>query len=172
MSPTVSLRRPWESPCRRIPIYMVTSVSTTLTGKQNEPPADYSEDLAAEMLATTLGVDFDPNQSWDAKRETWRISGQIVRTRNTTQSAVGDKGGLWTTVMAAAFSSSTDINTATYFLKFHQVRFCPRMTQMRADRHGSRSANIRNDPRHPRVRPTTLNLEPRTVKRIGHLVKG
>jgi arginine decarboxylase len=54
------------------------------------------------MLATTLGVDFDPNQSWDEKREIWRISGQIVNTRSITQSAIGDKDGLWTTVIAAA----------------------------------------------------------------------
>ena len=70
-------------------------------GQTERAAGDYSEDLAAEMLATTLGVDFDPNQSWDAKRETWRISGQIVKTRNITQSAVGDKDGLWTTVIAA-----------------------------------------------------------------------
>ncbi|MBI4444895.1 MAG: arginine decarboxylase, pyruvoyl-dependent [Acidobacteria bacterium] len=71
-------------------------------GQTEKTAGDYSEDLAAEMLATTLGVDFDPNQSWDAKRETWRISGQIVNTRNITQSAVGDKDGLWTTVISAA----------------------------------------------------------------------
>ncbi len=70
-------------------------------GQTERAAGDYSEDLAAEMLATTLGVDFDPHQSWDAKRETWRISGQIVKTRNTTQSSVGDKEGSWTTVIAA-----------------------------------------------------------------------
>lgn len=70
-------------------------------GQTEKSAGDYSEDLAAEMLATTLGVDFDPNQSWDAKREAWKISGQIVHTRNITQSAIGDKDGLWTTVIAA-----------------------------------------------------------------------
>jgi arginine decarboxylase len=71
-------------------------------GQTERIAGDYSEDLAAEMLATTLGVDFDPNQSWDEKREIWRISGQIVNTRSITQSAIGDKDGLWTTVIAAA----------------------------------------------------------------------
>lgn len=71
-------------------------------GQTEKLAGDYSEDLAAEMLATTLGVDFDPNQSWDAKREIWKISGQIVSTRNSTQSAIGDKDGLWTTVIAGA----------------------------------------------------------------------
>jgi arginine decarboxylase len=54
------------------------------------------------MLATILGVDFDPDKSYDEKREIWRFSGQIVRTFHTAQSALGDKGGLWTTVIACA----------------------------------------------------------------------
>ena len=52
---------------------------------------DYCEDLAAEMLATVLGVKFDPDSSYDAKRETWKISNQIVRTTEMTQSAQGDR---------------------------------------------------------------------------------
>lgn len=71
-------------------------------GQTEKIAGDYAEDLAAEMLATTLGVDFDSNQSWDQKRELWRISGQIVKTKSITQSATGDKKGLWTTVVAAA----------------------------------------------------------------------
>lgn len=62
---------------------------------------DYAEDLAAEMLATVLGVDFDPDRSWDEKREIWRISGKIYRTLNVTQTAVGHKQGLWTSVVTA-----------------------------------------------------------------------
>ncbi|MEE2822356.1 MAG: arginine decarboxylase, pyruvoyl-dependent [Acidobacteriota bacterium] len=71
-------------------------------GQTEKMAGDYSEDLAAEMLARTLGVDFDPDQSWDEKRELWKISGRIFRTRNVTQSAMGHKDGLWTTVIAAA----------------------------------------------------------------------
>ncbi len=62
----------------------------------------FAEELAAEMLATTLNVEFDPDRSWDEKKEIYRISNKIVRTANVTQSAVGDKRGLWTTVIAAA----------------------------------------------------------------------
>jgi len=70
---------------------------------QNEKIAgDYAEDLAAYMLATTLGVEFDPNKSYDEQKELWTISGQPVTTRNITQSATVDKEGLWTTVVAAA----------------------------------------------------------------------
>ncbi len=64
--------------------------------------ADYAEDLAAEMLATTLGVDFDPDASWDEKKDQWKISGEIYKTTNITQTATGSKNGLWTTVLAAA----------------------------------------------------------------------
>ncbi|MFH1652525.1 MAG: arginine decarboxylase, pyruvoyl-dependent [Pseudomonadota bacterium] len=70
---------------------------------QNERHAgDYAEDLAAEMLATILGVQFDPDKSWNERKGTWTISGEIVRTANITQSAVGDRRGWWTTVIAGA----------------------------------------------------------------------
>ena len=71
-------------------------------GEKEGVAGDYAEDLAAEMLATTLGVEFDPDRSWDEKREIWRISNKIVKSRNVTKSAVGDKNGLWTTVVAGA----------------------------------------------------------------------
>jgi len=71
-------------------------------GETEEQAGEYAEELAAEMLATTLDVDFDPDKSWDEKKEIYRISNKIVRTSNVTQSAVGDKRGLWTTTIAAA----------------------------------------------------------------------
>lgn len=71
-------------------------------GEPEEVAGEYAEELAAEMLATTLNVDFDPDRSWDEKKEIYRISNKIVRTLNITQSAVGDKRGWWTTVLAAA----------------------------------------------------------------------
>src|SRR5574337_842446 len=60
-------------------------------GETDDVAGEYAEELAAEMLATTLDVDFDPDKSWDEKKEIYRISNKIVRTTNTTQSAVGDK---------------------------------------------------------------------------------
>src|SRR5436305_15082833 len=71
-------------------------------GETDDQAGDYAEELAAEMLATTLNVEFDPDRSWDEKKEIYRISNKIVRTANITQSAVGDKRGLWTTVIASA----------------------------------------------------------------------
>jgi arginine decarboxylase len=63
-------------------------------GETEEQAGEYAEELAAEMLATTLNVEFDPDKSWDEKKEIYRISNKIVRTSNVTQSAVGDKRGL------------------------------------------------------------------------------
>ena len=54
------------------------------------------------MLATTLGVKFDENASWDEQKEYYRICGRIVKTTNITQTARGDENGLWTTVVSAA----------------------------------------------------------------------
>lgn len=74
----------------------------TSFGQSEKEAGEYAENLAAEMLATVLGVSFNPDSSWDEKREIWSISGKIVRTVNITQSATGDKKSLWTTVLAAA----------------------------------------------------------------------
>jgi len=63
---------------------------------------DYTEDLAATMLATTLGLEFDPNKAWDKRKQEYKMSGQIVRTQSVAQTAEGDKNGLWTTVIAVA----------------------------------------------------------------------
>lgn len=70
-------------------------------GQKEQVAGDYAEDLAASMLATTLGVQFDANQNWDERREAYLMSGDIVKTRNITQSAECGPDGLWTTVVAA-----------------------------------------------------------------------
>ena len=71
-------------------------------GETEKEAGDYAEDIAAQMLASSLGVKFDLGKSWDEKRKQWKISGEIYKTRNITQSAVGDPKGRWTTVFAAA----------------------------------------------------------------------
>jgi arginine decarboxylase len=63
---------------------------------------DYAEDLAATMLATTLGIDFDPETAWDQRKQIYRASGKMIKTTNICQSAEGQKDGLWTTTVAAA----------------------------------------------------------------------
>lgn len=71
-------------------------------GETDERAGEYAEDLAATMLATTLGLEFDPNTAWDEREKMFKMSGKIIRTFNVTQSAEGDKNGLWTTVLACA----------------------------------------------------------------------
>ena len=71
-------------------------------GQDERKTGDYAEDIAAQMLASSLGIPFDIDKSWDEKRQQWTISGQIYKTKNITQTARGDKNGKWTTVFAAA----------------------------------------------------------------------
>ncbi len=71
-------------------------------GQTEKVAADYAEDLAAEMLATVLGIEFDPDSSWDEKREIWKIADVIYETKEVTATAVGDRNGRWTTTVAAA----------------------------------------------------------------------
>jgi len=70
-------------------------------GQTEKVAGEYAEDLAATMLATTLGVEFDPETDWSERENIYKMSGKIVRSLNITQSAEGDKNGLWTTVIAA-----------------------------------------------------------------------
>lgn len=71
-------------------------------GETDEVAGEYAEDLAATMLATTMGIPFDPETAWDERKQLFKASGLIIKTTNITQSATGDKNGLWTTVVAAA----------------------------------------------------------------------
>ncbi|HEY3275559.1 MAG TPA: arginine decarboxylase, pyruvoyl-dependent [Syntrophorhabdaceae bacterium] len=71
-------------------------------GEKATVSGDYAEDIAATMLATTLGVPFDPNQAWDERKQVYTASGHIFKTTNICQSAEGNKDGLWTTVLASA----------------------------------------------------------------------
>ena len=71
-------------------------------GQNEEQAGDYAEDIAAQMLASSLGIPFDVDKNWDEKRQQWSISGQIYNTHNITQAARGDRDGKWTTVFAAA----------------------------------------------------------------------
>lgn len=71
-------------------------------GQTEKKAADYAEDLAASMLASTLGIEFDPETDWNQREKYFKMSKKIVRTTNVTQSARVDKNGKWTSVIAAA----------------------------------------------------------------------
>ncbi len=70
-------------------------------GMRQQEMGDYTEDLAATMLASTLGIEIDLSRAWNERKQEWKIAGQIVRTTNITQTAFG-KEGMWTSVVAAA----------------------------------------------------------------------
>ncbi|MBI5184095.1 MAG: arginine decarboxylase, pyruvoyl-dependent [Nitrospinae bacterium] len=72
-------------------------------GQTEKIAGDYAEDLAAAMLASTLGIEFDEDKSWDEKKEVYKISDKIVMTTNQCQSAVVRNGGYTTVVVAAIF---------------------------------------------------------------------
>jgi arginine decarboxylase len=71
-------------------------------GQTDDKAGDYAEDLAATMLATTMGIQFDPETAWDERKQLFKTTGMIIKTANITQSATGDKNGLWTTTIAVA----------------------------------------------------------------------
>ena len=71
-------------------------------GEKGEVSGEYAEDLAATMLATTLGVEFDSGKAWEEREQIYKASGHIFKTTHICQSAEGDKDGRWTTTIAAA----------------------------------------------------------------------
>lgn len=71
-------------------------------GETAKKAGEYAEDLAATMLATTLGIEFDSNTAWEEREQIYKASGNIFKTTNTTQSAEGHKDGLWTSTVAVA----------------------------------------------------------------------
>src|SRR3989344_4191665 len=71
-------------------------------GETEQKAGDYAEDLAATMLATTLGLEFNPDAACDEREQVYKSSGKIFKSTNITQSAEGHKDGLWTTVIASA----------------------------------------------------------------------
>ena len=69
-------------------------------GETAKKAGDYAEDLAATMLATTLGIEFDPEKAWSEREEAFRMEKNFLKTRNVVQSAEGHAKGLWSTVVA------------------------------------------------------------------------
>jgi arginine decarboxylase len=69
-------------------------------GETAKKAGDYAEDLAATMLGTTLGIEFDPEKAWNEREQVFRLEKTILKTRNIVQSAEGHPKGLWSTVIA------------------------------------------------------------------------
>ncbi len=71
-------------------------------GQTEIEAGEYAEDLAASMLANTLGIEFDPDKDYDERREVYKMSGKIVESQHTSQASLGAEGKCWTSVLAAA----------------------------------------------------------------------
>jgi len=69
-------------------------------GETEDVAGEYAEELAAEMLASTMGI--QKHLIWDEKREVWKLDDRILMLSNITSTAVVNKAGEWTTVVAAA----------------------------------------------------------------------
>jgi len=71
-------------------------------GETMRKSADFAEDLAATMLASTMGIELDPDVAWDERKNLYKVGKRLFVSRSTAQSARGHKKGLWTTVVACA----------------------------------------------------------------------
>ncbi|GIV79462.1 arginine decarboxylase, pyruvoyl-dependent [Litorilinea aerophila] len=71
-------------------------------GQTEAEAGDYAEDLAATMLATTLGIPFDADKDYNERKEQYLMGGEIVETTSITMAVTAEPGGVWTTVVAAA----------------------------------------------------------------------
>jgi len=71
-------------------------------GETDEKSGDFAEDLAATMLASTLGIELDPDVAWNERKQTYQVGKRVFVSRSIAQSARGHKDGLWTTVVAGA----------------------------------------------------------------------
>ena len=71
-------------------------------GQTEIEAGEYAEDLAASMLARTLGIEFDPDKDYDERRDIYEMSGKIVNSQHISQAALGAEGNIWTTVLSAA----------------------------------------------------------------------
>jgi hypothetical protein len=72
------------------------------SGMTESEIADYVEDLAATMLASTLGIEFDPDAAWDERKRVYEMSDLIVDSLSVTAAAEGAPKGDWTCAVAAA----------------------------------------------------------------------
>ena len=72
-------------------------------GETAKKASDFAEDLAATMLGSTLGIEVDPNATWDDRKNVYKVDARhIFESRSIVQTARGHKDGLYTTVVAMA----------------------------------------------------------------------
>jgi arginine decarboxylase len=77
-------------------------------GMAETEAGEYVEDLAATMLASTLGIEFNPDAAWNERKRVYEMSDLIIDSLSITAAAQGAPHGEWTcTVAAAVFQFET-----------------------------------------------------------------
>lgn len=71
-------------------------------GQNTRQAGDFAEDLAATMLASTLGMELDPDKAWDERKQLYIADKKQFISRSIAKCTHGHKDGLWTTVLACA----------------------------------------------------------------------
>ena len=72
-------------------------------GETKQKASDFAEDLAATMLASTLGIELDIDKAWNERKQLYITDkNRQFKSRSIAQTAEGHKDGLWTTVLACA----------------------------------------------------------------------
>ena len=85
-------------------------------GEIHKKASDFAEDLAATMLASTLGIEFDPDKAWDERKQLYVADKtRQFKSMSIAQTAKGHKDGLWTTVVASAVMIISQRNAESYF---------------------------------------------------------
>lgn len=71
-------------------------------GKTAAASGEEAEDLAASMLASTLGLEFDPDAAWNERKQIYEHSNLIIESTSITAVAEGGADNRWTCAIAAA----------------------------------------------------------------------
>ena len=71
-------------------------------GMSAEAAGEQAEDFAATMLASTLGLDFDPEAAWNERKQIYEHSDLIVDSTSITATAICGPDNRWTCAIAAA----------------------------------------------------------------------
>jgi len=71
-------------------------------GMTSDASGEQAEDLAASMLASTLGLELDPEAAWNERKQLYEHSNLIIDSTSITAAAECGSGNCWTCAIAAA----------------------------------------------------------------------
>lgn len=74
----------------------------TAYGEETRQSVDFAEDLAATMLASTLGIELNPDVAWDERKQLYEVDKKQFVSQSIGLAVEGHKDHLWTTVVASA----------------------------------------------------------------------